>query len=398
MTDPNQIPFLVKLLDDESPLIQKKVFQELDAFGPLLKRELRKIPFSLSTRQQENLDSIFEKHQRARLWQFWPTWYRVHGAYERLEAALAIIAEYLTVHDYDIKLKKLLDRLAGQYQARYHSRDPRLLAHYLFEEYGLQGNEDDYYNPQNSNPIFVINEKKGVPLSLTSIYMLVGHRLHIPIEGCPFPGHFLARIELYGQTAFVDCYNAGQIIMEEDFLKSEEEFSEDITDSLLENISAEGMIRRYLANLIRAFQTDDDQDASEFMVELFKDLDLRISNQKFDQITPDDIITSKQPKYQPGNVVKHTNYGYRGIIVDIDMQCKATDEWYYGNQTQPARNQPWFHLLVDDSEQVTYVAENNLEADETNEEITHPLVSYFFVRSRQGLYIRNDNAWPDTDF
>lgn len=398
MTDPNQIPFLVKLLDDESLQIQRKVFHELDAFGPLLKREVRKIPFPLTSRQLENLESIFERHQRSRLWQFWPTWYKVNGMYERLEAALTLLAKYLTVHDYEIKLKKLLDQLAGKYQARYHSKDPRLLARYLFEDYGMKGNDDDYYNPQNSNPIFVIKEKKGIPISLTSIYMLVGHRLKIPIEGCPFPGHFLARIQLFGQTAYVDCHNSGQIIMEDDFIKSEDEFTEDISDSLVENIDAEGIVRRYLANLIRAYQIDEDQDSAEFMVELFKDLELRISNKKLDQITPEDIIRRKQPRYQPGNVVKHTRYGYRGIVVDTDMQCKATDEWYYGNQSQPSREQPWFHLLVDDSEQVTYVAENNLEEDNTKEEITHPLVSYFFVRSKQGFYIRNDNAWPDTEF
>lgn len=398
MTDPNQIPFLVKLLDDESLQIQKKVFHELDAFGPLLKMEIRKIPFPLTTRQLENLESIFERHQRSRLWQFWPTWYKVNGPYERLESALTLIAEYLSVYDYEKKLKKLLDQLAGAYQAKYHSKDPRLLARYLFEEYAMQGNEEDYYNPQNSNPIYVINEKKGIPISLTSIYMLVGHRLNIPIEGCPFPGHFLARIEVFGQTAFVDCYNSGQIIMEDDFIRTEDEVAENISDSLYEKIDMEGIIRRYLANLIRAYQINEDQDSSEFMVELFKDLDLRIARQNMCDITPDDIIKGTRPRYQPGNVVKHTRYGYRGIIVDMDIQCRATDEWYYGNQVQPSRDQPWFHLLVDDSEQVTYVAENNLEEDDTNQEIIHPLVSYFFIRSKQGLYIRNDNAWPDTEF
>ncbi|MBP9855557.1 MAG: heat shock protein HspQ, partial [Candidatus Omnitrophica bacterium] len=317
--------------------------------------------------------------------------------YDRLESALVLIAQYLSAYDCEIKLKKLLDQLAGKYQAKYHSKDPRILAHYLFEEYGMQGNEDDYYNPQNSNPIYVIKEKKGIPISLASIYMLVGDRLDIPVEGCPFPGHFLARVELSGKIAFVDCYNSGQIIMEEDFVGINEEMTENVSDSLTERIDAEGMIRRYLANLIRAYQINEDQDSLEFIVGLFKDLDLRLATQMLNNITPNDIINGIRPKYRPGNVVKHTRYGYRGIIVDVDMQCKATDEWYYGNQLQPSKNQPWVHLLVDDSEQVTYVAENNLEEDDTSQEIVHPLVSYFFIRSKQGLYIRNDNAWPDTE-
>ena len=68
------------------------------------------------------------------------------------------------------------------------------------------------------------------------------------------------------------------------------------------------------------------------------------------------------------------------------------------NQTQPSQNQPWYHILVDDSDQVTYVAENNLVRDASNKEIKHSLLSYFFTKDKQGKYIRNDNPWPETDF
>ncbi|MBZ0166382.1 MAG: transglutaminase-like domain-containing protein, partial [Candidatus Omnitrophica bacterium] len=214
MTDPTQIPFLVKLLDDESPNIQHRVLKELDAFGPLLMSELRKISFPLSHLQKENLDHIFERQQRASLRRLWPSWLHVEGTYPRLEAALSILSDYLTAYDYDTKLTFLLDDLADQYRKKYESKDPRVLAQFLFDDLGMQGNDEDYYNPQNSNLAFVINEKQGIPISLVSIYMLVGYRLGIPIEGCPFPGHFLARIELYGQNAFIDCYSNGQLIME----------------------------------------------------------------------------------------------------------------------------------------------------------------------------------------
>ena len=398
MTDPTQIPFLIKLLDDESPNIQSKVKRELDAFGPLLMSELRKISFPLSNRQKESLDLIFERQQRAQLRRLWPSWYAVEGGYPRLEAALSLISDYLTAYDYDIRLSGLLDDLATQYRRKYNSKDPRLLAQFLFDDLAMQGNDEDYYNPQNSNMNFVINEKQGIPISLVSIYMLVGYRVGIPIEGCPFPGHFLARIELYGQNAFIDCYSNGQLIMESDFLKARDEIAENITDTLYEQISTEAMIRRYLANLVRAFQIEEDLTSANFVAGLFEDLEFRIANKTFETITPDQIINCSEPRYLPGNLVKHSRYGYRAIVVDIDPECRATDEWYYGNQTQPSREQPWFHLLVHDSEQVTYVAENNLLPDESRHEIKHPLLSYFFVRSDGGAYLRNENQWPETDF
>ena len=43
MADPNQIPHLIKLLDDESSDIRETVVKELEAYGPTLKEELKKM-------------------------------------------------------------------------------------------------------------------------------------------------------------------------------------------------------------------------------------------------------------------------------------------------------------------------------------------------------------------
>ena len=70
-------------------------------------------------------------------------------------------------------------------------------------------------------------------------------------------------------------------------------------------------------------------------------------------------------KFSLGDVVQHLRYGYRGVIVDFDPSCKAPDHWYQSNQTQPDRNQAWYHVLVDGNQQVTYVAESNLSYDQS---------------------------------
>jgi len=95
-----------------------------------------------------------------------------------------------------------------------------------------------------------------------------------------------------------------------------------------------------------------------------------------------------------GELVRHKRYGYRGVIVDFDMQCEADDRWYKSNQTQPDRDQPWYHILVHDSYQVTYAAENSLMADDSDEPVVHPLVTKFFSKFEDGHYIRNEQPWP----
>ncbi len=93
-------------------------------------------------------------------------------------------------------------------------------------------------------------------------------------------------------------------------------------------------------------------------------------------------------KFSVGQVVHHKRYDYRGVIVSADDSCEADDDWYDKNQTQPERDQPWYHVLVDRAQHTTYVAESNLEADESGNRIRHPLVPRFFKTFFKGRYWR----------
>ncbi len=100
------------------------------------------------------------------------------------------------------------------------------------------------------------------------------------------------------------------------------------------------------------------------------------------------------PLYTPGALVHHLRYDYRGVVVEVDRTCQASEEWYQANQTQPDRDQPWYHVFVDGGQQTTYVAQGNLEPDTSGEPISHPLVEHFFEDFDDGRYIGNDEPWP----
>ncbi len=105
--------------------------------------------------------------------------------------------------------------------------------------------------------------------------------------------------------------------------------------------------------------------------------------------------TETRSKFQPGDLVHHKRYGYRGVVVAVDLTCQADDTWYLANQTQPDRKQPWYHVLVDGSAMTTYPAQVNLEPDLTGEPVDHPLLELFFCEFRDGLYVRNSEPWPE---
>ena len=55
-------------------------------------------------------------------------------------------------------------------------------------------------------------------------------------------------------------------------------------------------------------------------------------------------------------------------------------------RSRPPRDKPWYHILVDDSDRVTYVAERHLEADDSSEPVTHPAIGAFFTAFEHGSY------------
>ncbi len=99
-------------------------------------------------------------------------------------------------------------------------------------------------------------------------------------------------------------------------------------------------------------------------------------------------------RFPPGSLIRHRRYGYRGVVVAFDLECRADEGWYRKNRTQPARDQPWYHVLVHGSMQTTYAAQTSLMPDPSGEPIAHPLLGQYFGALREGYYERNDRDWP----
>ena len=95
----------------------------------------------------------------------------------------------------------------------------------------------------------------------------------------------------------------------------------------------------------------------------------------------------KQAKFSIGQCVYHKLFAYRGVIIDADPVFLGSDDWYEAvAKSRPPRDEPWYHVLVHDASNETYVAERNLAGDESNEPVDHPLVSEFFDEFNQGMY------------
>jgi heat shock protein HspQ len=94
-------------------------------------------------------------------------------------------------------------------------------------------------------------------------------------------------------------------------------------------------------------------------------------------------------RFNVGQIVHHTRFDYRGVIIDVDADFQGSDEWYESvARSRPPRDKPWYHVLVDNADHITYVAERHLEADDSGEPIVHPGLEHFFDAFRDGHYLR----------
>ena len=98
----------------------------------------------------------------------------------------------------------------------------RVLNRVLFHEHGLHGNAENYADPLNSFLDQVLIRRKGIPISLSIVYLLVADRVGLQLEPVGLPGHFVVGCYEESVPFFIDTFNAGVLMSAEEvfsFLK-----------------------------------------------------------------------------------------------------------------------------------------------------------------------------------
>jgi regulator of sirC expression with transglutaminase-like and TPR domain len=94
-----------------------------------------------------------------------------------------------------------------------HGRDyVDAVNHFLFQEVGLRGNEEDYYDPYNSCLNEVIARRVGIPITLSVLYMEISRRLERPVFGIGLPGHFVVQYNDGQYSTFIDPFHGGELL------------------------------------------------------------------------------------------------------------------------------------------------------------------------------------------
>jgi regulator of sirC expression with transglutaminase-like and TPR domain len=115
----------------------------------------------------------------------------------------------LDVERYVAQIESMALRLRARLKGEGAEEKIVALNEFLFEQLGYWGNTDDYYDPRNSYLNEVIDRKTGIPITLSILYMELGRRIGLSLEGISFPGHFLVRLHVRGGVLILDPFSGG---------------------------------------------------------------------------------------------------------------------------------------------------------------------------------------------
>ena len=127
-----------------------------------------------------------------------------------LEAALSIAQDDNPALDCQGVLDEV-DGLAARLKARIAGdaapmQRLRLLNRFFFQELGFAGNVNDYYDARNSYLHFVLQSRRGIPITLAVLYVEIATQIGLQASGVSFPGHFLVKLRMPQGEVVIDPF------------------------------------------------------------------------------------------------------------------------------------------------------------------------------------------------
>ncbi len=270
---------LMRLIDDEDPQVSAAVEKELlgsgDEIVPLLENERENAESKIRKRIEDLISRIYlEKLQRHYdlLLDF------VLQRDFSLERALFLLAKPLYPEVDYVLIESHLNELANELRKRITVlEDPydivQRVNDFFLNEIGFSGNSKDYYNPDNSVLHRVLETHRGIPISLGTVYLLVGRRLNLPVFGVGAPAHFLVKFVLEGKEIYVDVFNGGRIMSRKDAQEFISDMGFSFEPRFLKESSDLEVLARTCRNLARAFSAADEQPKANVLMELSIELE-----------------------------------------------------------------------------------------------------------------------------
>lgn len=186
---------MVSLLDDPDPEIYRRVQQDLDALGVHAVAQLEELWIQTEeVKERRSLEMVIHRLRWNDIQCQLTAW--LEGDRSDLLSALCIIARYQYPNLDEQAVRQTLQALRievwmGLNEQMTALEQVRHLNFVLFRVHKFRGNTDEYLNPNNNFINKVLETRKGNPLMIGLVYMLIAQKLDLPIFGVNLPQHFV---------------------------------------------------------------------------------------------------------------------------------------------------------------------------------------------------------------
>ena len=267
-----ELKALVSLLDDRDEHIVTQVVDKIRSLGkeaiPYLEQEWEN---NFNPLVQRRIEELIHDLQYELLKFRIQEWYASKD--QDLLKGLWMVATYQYP---DLEIEKLKQELEQIYYEAWLEFKPdlypfdqvKVLNGVLFNKLKFGANTKNFHSPGNSMINIVLETRKGNPITLSIIYMLVAQKLKMPVYGVNLPNLFIVTYKDEKNQFYINAFNKGLIFSKQDIENYIHELRLTPQDSFFEPCSSLEIIRRVFRNLIMSFDKMGEHEKAEEVKEL----------------------------------------------------------------------------------------------------------------------------------
>ena len=253
-----EIQALISLLADEDTEVLKHVTTKLRELGeegiPYLEQEWQA---SIDSKLQARILNLIHEMQFELLQERLYTWKQLHQ--DDLLMALWLLNTYmypsLEYHTLRQQIDVVFLEVSRNFEANVHPYEIiKQLNYSFFEKLKFGPNKEDFHSENNSMLNKVLEAKKGNPIALCSIYLLVTERMKLPIYGVNFPNLFLLTFKKGEQQFYINAFNRGLILSKSDISNYLNTLNIQVNELFFEPCNNLDIACRILRNLLSSFE------------------------------------------------------------------------------------------------------------------------------------------------
>ena len=185
-----------------------------------------------------------------------------------------LVSEQVNVSELRDEVNRLYREAWVELRADLHPLDEiEIMNHIFYKKWSFISNTDAYYATENSLVGDVLDTRRGNPISLCCVYLLVAQKLGLPVFGVNLPNIFVLTYKKGNLQFYINVFNQGEIFERAALIQYLKQIRAPQSDAFLQPCSHIDIIRRMARNLIVSFERQNDTTLSAMTEKIIRILE-----------------------------------------------------------------------------------------------------------------------------